>query len=95
MTSASNRKPRAGRLKNKNDRGLGIVLDGDGDPQWEQIEEDAAYEINLYFTQQAVDQALESLIGRDAGLYVLADGMGGYNAGEVASSIAVKIVTAQ
>ncbi|MBS94360.1 MAG: protein phosphatase [Chromatiales bacterium] len=28
----------------------------------------------------------------DAGLYVLADGMGGYNAGEVASSIAVKTV---
>ncbi|MBT8422131.1 MAG: Stp1/IreP family PP2C-type Ser/Thr phosphatase [Gammaproteobacteria bacterium] len=29
---------------------------------------------------------------RDAGLYVLADGMGGYNAGEVASDIAVKTV---
>jgi len=28
----------------------------------------------------------------EAGLYVLADGMGGYNAGEVASSIAVKTV---
>ena len=28
----------------------------------------------------------------DAGLFVLADGMGGYNAGEVASSIAVKTV---
>ena len=28
----------------------------------------------------------------DAGLHVLADGMGGYNAGEVASSIAVKTV---
>ncbi|MGI9290702.1 MAG: Stp1/IreP family PP2C-type Ser/Thr phosphatase [Gammaproteobacteria bacterium] len=36
----------------------------------------------------------EDAIGsmRDAGLYVLADGMGGYNAGEVASSIAVKTV---
>jgi len=36
----------------------------------------------------------EDAIGsnREAGLYVLADGMGGYNAGEVASSIAVKIV---
>jgi serine/threonine protein phosphatase PrpC len=30
---------------------------------------------------------------RDIGLFVLADGMGGYNAGEVASSIAVKAVT--
>jgi protein phosphatase len=30
--------------------------------------------------------------GSDIGLYVLADGMGGYNAGEVASSIAVKTV---
>ena len=30
--------------------------------------------------------------GTDIGLYVLADGMGGYNAGEVASSIAVKTV---
>jgi serine/threonine protein phosphatase PrpC len=36
----------------------------------------------------------EDAIGsqHDAGLYVLADGMGGYNAGEVASSIAVKTV---
>jgi len=36
----------------------------------------------------------EDAIGskREAGLYVLADGMGGYNAGEVASSIAVKTV---
>lgn len=36
----------------------------------------------------------EDAIGsnRDVGLYVLADGMGGYNAGEVASSIAVKTV---
>jgi serine/threonine protein phosphatase PrpC len=36
----------------------------------------------------------EDAIGsnRDAGLFVLADGMGGYNAGEVASSIAVKTV---
>ncbi len=36
----------------------------------------------------------EDAIGtnREAGLYVLADGMGGYNAGEVASSIAVKAV---
>jgi serine/threonine protein phosphatase PrpC len=36
----------------------------------------------------------EDAIGsqRDAGLYVLADGMGGYNAGEVASAIAVKTV---
>ena len=29
----------------------------------------------------------------DIGLMVLADGMGGYNAGEVASGIAVQIVT--
>ena len=29
----------------------------------------------------------------DIGLYVLADGMGGYNAGEVASGIAVKTIT--
>ena len=29
----------------------------------------------------------------DAGLLVLADGMGGYNAGEVASGIAVKTIT--
>ncbi len=29
----------------------------------------------------------------DAGLAVLADGMGGYNAGEVASGIAVKLIT--
>ena len=29
----------------------------------------------------------------DIGLWVLADGMGGYNAGEVASGIAVKTVT--
>jgi len=28
----------------------------------------------------------------DLGLYVLADGMGGYNAGEVASGIAVKTI---
>jgi protein phosphatase len=37
----------------------------------------------------------EDAIGRDAeiGLMVLADGMGGYNAGEVASGIAVQIVT--
>lgn len=36
----------------------------------------------------------EDAIGsnRDAGLFVLADGMGGYNAGEVASRIAVKTV---
>jgi protein phosphatase len=36
----------------------------------------------------------EDAIGsnRDAGLFVLADGMGGYNAGEVASSIAVKTI---
>jgi serine/threonine protein phosphatase PrpC len=36
----------------------------------------------------------EDAIGsqRDSGLYVLADGMGGYNAGEVASAIAVKTV---
>jgi PPM family protein phosphatase len=36
----------------------------------------------------------EDAIGsnREAGLFVLADGMGGYNAGEVASSIAVKTV---
>jgi protein phosphatase len=36
----------------------------------------------------------EDAIGsrREDGLYVLADGMGGYNAGEVASSIAVKTV---
>jgi PPM family protein phosphatase len=36
----------------------------------------------------------EDAIGsnRDAGLFVLADGMGGYNAGEVASTIAVKTV---
>jgi serine/threonine protein phosphatase PrpC len=37
----------------------------------------------------------EDAIGSDSdiGLFVLADGMGGYNAGEVASSIAVKTVT--
>ena len=37
----------------------------------------------------------EDAIGtnRDIGLCVLADGMGGYNAGEVASSIAIKVVT--
>ena len=37
----------------------------------------------------------EDAIGRDGdiGLMVLADGMGGYNAGEVASGIAVQIVT--
>jgi serine/threonine protein phosphatase PrpC len=36
------------------------------------------------------EDAIGSL--REAGLFVLADGMGGYNAGEVASSIAVKTV---
>ena len=37
----------------------------------------------------------EDMIGAesDIGLYVLADGMGGYNAGEVASGIAVKTIT--
>ena len=37
----------------------------------------------------------EDMIGaeRDIGLFVLADGMGGYNAGEVASGIAVKTIT--
>ena len=37
----------------------------------------------------------EDAIGSNAdiGLMVLADGMGGYNAGEVASGIAVQIVT--
>src|ERR1700720_4860319 len=36
----------------------------------------------------------EDMIGTEAdiGLYVLADGMGGYNAGEVASGIAVKTI---
>ncbi|MCP4717312.1 MAG: hypothetical protein GY868_19490, partial [Deltaproteobacteria bacterium] len=49
---------------------LGIVLDGEGDAEREQVEEDAVYEINLYFTQQAVDPELESLLGHEAGLYV-------------------------
>ena len=35
---------------------------------------------------------MQSVRDRDTGLLVLADGMGGYNAGEVASSIAVKTV---
>jgi protein phosphatase len=37
----------------------------------------------------------EDMIGTEAdiGLFVLADGMGGYNAGEVASGIAVKVVS--
>jgi len=36
----------------------------------------------------------EDMIGSEAdiGLFVLADGMGGYNAGEVASGIAVKTI---
>ena len=36
----------------------------------------------------------EDMIGTEAdiGLFVLADGMGGYNAGEVASGIAVKTI---
>jgi len=35
----------------------------------------------------------DSVFVHDAGLAVLADGMGGYNAGEVASGIAVKLIT--
>ncbi len=39
----------------------------------------------------------EDAIGstREEGLYVLADGMGGYNAGEIASKIAVETVIKQ
>ncbi|MDP6437131.1 MAG: Stp1/IreP family PP2C-type Ser/Thr phosphatase [Gammaproteobacteria bacterium] len=51
------------------------------------------YSVELSDTGKVRDHN-EDAIGSnlDAGLYVLADGMGGYNAGEVASSIAVKTV---
>jgi hypothetical protein len=64
------KKAREGRLKNKNNHGLGIALAVEGDPETEHIEKNNAYEINLHFTQQAVEESLEPFICRESGLYV-------------------------
>jgi hypothetical protein len=64
------KKARPGRLHNKNDHGLGIAFASDADPESETLEAGREYEINLHFVSQALDEALEPFISRQAGLFV-------------------------
>ena len=64
------KKARIGRLHNKNDHGLGIAFAAGDDPDSEHLEAGREYEINLHFTEQAVDGSLEPYISRQAGLFV-------------------------
>ncbi len=62
------KKPLEGFLKNKSEHGLGISFKADMDPEAETVLVDKHYEINLHFSVEAVDSALEPFIGREQGL---------------------------
>ena len=61
---------RTGRLHNKNDHGLGIAFAAEAEPESESLDVGRDYEIHLHFTEQAIDEALEPYISRQAGLCV-------------------------